>query len=570
MKKKIVFISCELPDQELAEEISNLLAIYHIDSYISCLAKSCEEKIEHIQCMNVLVLLFSKNSVNSSIIDNEITEAINNQIPIVPFQVDDTSIKENLSFDFILKKSQWVSGFPNRKKQMDNLFVSICRFLGIDAIEKNPSDPFEQLKRGIALEYGTNGLSKDRKEAMLWLTRSAQNNNASAMFELYKFHINSEDDNDYRDYNKARKWLIKSADAGFSDAQYILGNQYEIYDENCFQIYSNHNKEISYPLLIEKDLHLARKYYEAAAEQGNKKAMFRLGILCIHGTEDMVDHQKAFKLLSAASEIDNQELWLELGQLHKEKKNIPIAIECFQKAKYAGEYELSLCLLECTGIKKNYIKANEIVFHPRHEMDPRYNELKGLIFERGLGVTPDLSVASRYYLKASKYYNSSHSRFHDNEKAFKALEKAAELNNVEATYYLALFFLNKEDTKAYSLFKKAAIQGLPIARFYVAYCLLYGIGTGEDYNSAFYWLSQADIPGLAYATFLLGELYFNGIGTITNHQKALDCYNRAANQNQPNAEYKLYQLYNEGLSVSKNPIAAKNYYERAKAHGLQE
>lgn len=569
MKKKIVFISCELPDQKLAEEISNLLALYHIDSYISCIAKSCKEKIEHIQCMKVLVLLFSNNSVHSSIIDNEITEAINNQIPIVPFQVDDTSIKENLSFDFILKKSQWVLGYPDKEKQLDNLIVSICRFLGIDAIEKNPTDPFEQLKRGIALEYGTNGLSKDRKEAMLWLTRSAQHNNALAMFELYKLHLNSDDDNDYRDYNKAKKWLIKSANAGFSDALYVLGTQYEVYDENCFIIYSIQNKDISYPLQIVKDLHLARKYYEAAAEQGNKKAMFRLGILCLHGTEDMLDHQKAFKLLSAASEIDNQELWLELGLLYKEKNKIPIAIECFQKAKFAGEYELSLCLLEGTGINKNYIKAKEIVFHPRHEMDPRYNELKGLIFERGLGVTPDLSIASRYYLKASKYYNSSYSRFHDNEKAFKALEKAADLNNVEANYYLALFFLDKEDEKAYMLFKKAAILGLPIAKFYVAYCFLYGVGIKKNYDSAFHWLSQADIPGLAYATYLLGELYLNGVGIITDYQKALDCFYRAANQNQPNAEYRLYQFYNEGLYVAKNPIAAKDYYERAKTHGLQ-
>ena len=181
--KKVVYISYVKDDETIALDIAAGLSRYHIDYFLGNESASDKEKIAALQNMRVLVFLFSKKSMNSNIVDNEITKAIENQVPIVPFQVDDSKIIDNLSLDFMLKKSQWALGYPDREKQLDNLIVSVCRFMGVDAIQGNPTDPFEQLKRGIALEYGTNGLLKDRKEAMLWLEKSAESGNLMAMYE---------------------------------------------------------------------------------------------------------------------------------------------------------------------------------------------------------------------------------------------------------------------------------------------------------------------------------------------------------------------------------------------------
>lgn len=268
----IVYISYVKADEALAVEIASNLDKYHIPCYLGEESVISKEKLASLDCMKVMVFLFSKDSLNSNIIDNEITTAINNQVPIVPFQVDRTYIKENRSLDFMLQKSQWVLGYPNLEKQMDNLIVSVCRFMGVDAIQKNPTDPFEQLKRGIALEYGTNGLSRDRQEAMLWLVKSAENGNFMAMFELYKFYVNSEDGNDTYDYAKAKDYLIMAADCGLAEAQYRLGTCYEVYDELIKEYYVNLLPDVSMPLCIKKDIDKAIYYYEQASRQGYKKA----------------------------------------------------------------------------------------------------------------------------------------------------------------------------------------------------------------------------------------------------------------------------------------------------------
>lgn len=569
MDRKLVFISCIPADENLAKEISMLLTAYHIDSFVSSMAKSNTEKLESLQQMKILLLLFSKGTLGTSVIDNEVTKAINNRVPIVPFQVDETSIKEDLSFEFMLEKSQWVLGYPDRQKQMDNLIVSVCRFLGIDAIEKNPTDPFEQLKRGIALEYGTNCLSKDRKEAMLWLNKSASNGNALAMFELYKFHVNSEDENRYTNYNKAREWLIKAADNGLAEAQYILGTNYEVYDEHMMALYSCQDPNTSYPLKIKKDYGLARKYYIAASKQGHKKAIFRLGMLCIHGPKEMRDSNYAFQLLTMASDIDNQELWYELGNLYMEQGNANNAIACYLKSKSRGEYQLAKCYLDGLGTKKNIQKACEIVFNKEHFSDPRFLELKGDLLSEGIGVPPNVEEACTCYLQAYKYYISEKSLFYNQEKASCVLEKAANLNNAEANYKLGMLYFNNGDAYAYFHFMEAADKDLPIAKLYLGYCFYYGIGIGKDYNLAFYWLKQADIPGLAFATYLLGKLYLNGLGTNKNEQKALDCFYRAANQNNAEAENTLAELYKQGKLVMKDDKLSQEYYERALIHGLK-
>lgn len=572
MNNKLVYISCADTDLMLAESINEVLNKFHIDAFVSCQAKSTMEKMMMIEKMSVLVLLFSKETLASSIIDNEVTEAINRQLPIVPYQVDDTSIKENLSLDFMLKKSQWVLGYPDRQKQMDDLIVSVCRYLGVDAIQQNPTDPFEQLKRGIALEYGTNGLQKDRKQAMLWLKKSSDQGNYMAMFELYKLYRNTEDDNSLIDYDQAREWLIKAADAGLAEAQYILGTNYEVYDEHVYVLVSNLSNAISYPLKITKDLEKAQLYYTLSAKQGNKKAMYRLGMLYKTKDSSMENQMKAFKLLSASKEIDDPLLWLNLGYLYKEgidgQENVQKCTLCFKNARHLGEFELAETNYN-TG--ENIKQVYDVVFQEKRDLDPRINLLRARFYLDGNIVAKDKSKASEYILKASKIYLDRYSRYFDKGMAEQTLKEAASYGNIEACYRMGRLLFNRESYSAAMLyFNQAATAQLPIAKFYLGLMYLHGLGTIINKQMAFSWLKQADIPGLAYGTVLLGDLYLQGEVVKQDTNKALECYNRASIQNEPLGNLRLSQAYKNGWGVQIDSQKAEYWYKKAIENGLEE
>lgn len=398
-KRCIVYISYVKDDEVVALEIASRLSKYHIDYFLGKESASGKEKIFNIQNMKVLVFLFSQCSINSNIVDNEITAAVENQVPIVPFQIDNSYIRDNLSLDFMLKKSQWVLGYPNREKQMDNLIVSVCRFLGIDAIQENPTDPFEQLKRGVALEYGTNGLLKDRKMAMLWLEKSAESGNLMAMYELYKFYVNSEDDNEFTDYDKAKAYLIMAADNGLSEAQYKLGTNYEVYDENMREIFLSLSTNVSLPLRITKDINKAIYYYELASNQGHKKAKERLDYLKSEDntasktitSDDVVDYY--CQAQSFANKHDTINTFYSMAEAAA--GGLPIAM-----------YYLSRMFIKGIGTYVDYTLAAKWLMKADIPGLPDATNLLGKLYASGKGVEKDMKKAKDCFKRAAIQYNT--------------------------------------------------------------------------------------------------------------------------------------------------------------------
>ena len=381
--KKVVYVSYVKDDEAIALDIATGLSKYHIDYFLGNEYVSDKEKIIALQDMNVLVFLFSHGSLNSNIIDNEITTAINNQAPIVPFQVDDSKISDNLSLDFMLKKSQWVLGYPDREKQLDNLIVSVCRFLGVDAIQENPTDPFEQLKRGTALEYGTNGLLKDRKEAMLWLEKSAESGNIMAMYELYKFYANSEDDNEYTDYDKATSNLIMAADKGLAEAQYDLGVHY---------IYP-------IPIHVQPDKSKAQHYLELASKQGHKKAKDRLEALK-KGENNVYDpptNDDAVSFYGQAQRFANKHDMVNTFYYMAEaaSRGLPIAM-----------YYLSRMFIKGIGTYVDYTLAAKWLMKADIPGLPDATQLLGELYASGKGVEKDMKKAKDCFKRAAIQYNT--------------------------------------------------------------------------------------------------------------------------------------------------------------------
>jgi len=99
--------------------------------------------------------------------------------------------------------------------------------------------------------YLGRGVQQDYSESIKWQQLAAQQGHGNAQFNVGLMYDRGQGvpENDV----EAEKWYLKAADNKISDAYFMLGNLYFT------------------PLEI-KDLNVAIKWYELAAEQGNEQA----------------------------------------------------------------------------------------------------------------------------------------------------------------------------------------------------------------------------------------------------------------------------------------------------------
>lgn len=548
MKKKEVFICSSLEDYWLAEMIQDKLNCYHIGSVISDQRQILYDSLSVLDGISVFVLLFSKSAARSAEIDNLLSEAFSLRMRIVPFKVDESSITDDPTWDFQLRKSQWVLGYPDIDKQMDNLIVSICRFLGVDSIQDSPTDPFEQLKRGIALEYGTNFLEINRKEAMLWLTKAAEQGNLQAMLELYRFYKNDDDDNPYGDLRKSNEWLKKACDGGHAEAQWLVATEYNMFSGE-------------YTIDRETRLNLLESSYS----HGNRRAGFDLAKILLR--EGTCEKSKVFSMVKDASLLNDIVIWDILGRMYRDGFGTSIDYEsaaaCFRKADWYGEFDLAMLYYYGQGVKQDYFEAFKILNSRDYYGDPRYFFMIGECLEYGRGVDKDDCKAAEAYRNAHKWYTTHGNSYYNTEKAQIALERAARIDAISQYTIGKELFDKKNFKRALKYFKVAASNGLPIAIYYCGVCYYYGLGVTIDEQEARIWLQKADIPGIPDATKLLGDIYFNGKGVDKDDNIAMNYYMRAA-----------YQDYAEAETIiaenSTDPRMVKYWSKRAERHKIEK
>ena len=120
------------------------------------------------------------------------------------------------------------------------------------------------------------------------------------------------------DATEAVNWLIKSAQQGFSAAQYLLGNMYYLGDQ------------------VERNIPEAEKWVRKSAEQGNAGAEYLLGEFLLKGVVGASDPVAAVEWYKKAVKHGNVDACLALGMLYEEEKDIPKnlveAAKCYKKA----------------------------------------------------------------------------------------------------------------------------------------------------------------------------------------------------------------------------------------------
>lgn len=159
-----------------------------------------------------------------------------------------------------------------------------CRIAMMYASEKNYKAAFPWLHKSakqnnakaqfsIGLMYKNGlGVEKNSAEALKWIRKAAENNSADACFELaWIYQDGNLVEHDNEEYIK---WIGKYAD--LSGQQYAFALEYEHGNEYLKQNYTE-----------------AYKWYDKAAEKGDSRAMYKLGVFFYNGLGVAKDVSKA-------------------------------------------------------------------------------------------------------------------------------------------------------------------------------------------------------------------------------------------------------------------------------------
>ncbi|MDM1546021.1 sel1 repeat family protein [Ignatzschineria indica] len=168
--------------------------------------------------------------------------------------------------------------------------------------------------------------------------------------------------------------------------------------------------------------------------------------------------------------------------------------------------------------------------------------------------------------------------------SFKWYEKAAEQNNAEAQFNLALLSLTQleMDSGEKLTFKdgvnwltKAAYQGYPPAELQMGYLYYDGVDIDgvyikQNYIMAFKWFKKAADKGDIVAQFYLAGLYYNGTGTVQSYFEAFKWYKLAAEQGLAEAQFNLGAMYANGKGVRQDYYEAKEWFGKSCDNGSQK
>lgn len=146
----------------------------------------------------------------------------------------------------------------------------------------------------------------------------------------------------------------------------------------------------------------------------------------------------------------------------------------------------------------------------------------------------------------------------DPKKATEYLEKAAEGNNIDSQYAIALNYLNsKKETKALEWFKKAAKQGHIGATYYYGNLLFNGVGTEKNQKDGLKLLEIAANKDFTMANYQLGRIFYEGDGVTKDPQTAVNYLRKAINN--PNAKWLLGLCYYKGEGVNQDYYFAAQF-----------
>ncbi|RIA80725.1 hypothetical protein C1645_838182 [Glomus cerebriforme] len=461
-----------------------------------------------------------------------------------------------------------------------------------------------QFYLGHCCEFGI-GIVKNEKESVYWY-REATKNGVE------------------KDEIKAFKYYVSLAKQGIADAQYQLGNcfYYGIGIEiNKIQAKCWYEKATNGGNIIAKNI--LKKCYniKKVKVEENKKIKFykilflrnlsQLGLNYVGKILLKTNYEKSFYYFQKAAVNGCKFALFNLGECYQlgkgVKKDYRKAFELYNKSAKQGyinaQFQLIYCYNFGFGIEINKVKAFELVSVMAKTGDNDALYLLGIHYAFGIGIKENEQKAFELYKKLAKNENQKLKYLPSNkeieinkekdiyskiladnkyinvklilgycymngigteinkEKALKIFKELAKNGNVIAQYLLGIIYSNNNETKAFEYFKKLADQGDLNAQLGLGHCYSRGIGTEIDEAKAFELYKILAEKEHIHAQNYLGYSYEWGKGTEENLEKAIYWYNKGAEGGCEGAQYNLGNCYKNGKGVEKDERKAFEYYK---------
>lgn len=181
------------------------------------------------------------------------------------------------------------------------------------------------------------------------------------------------------------------------------------------------------------------------------------------------------------------------------------------------------------------------------------------------------------YIKARSFLYGTKTVERNFNAAYSLLKKEAGSGNPLAMYDLGKIFKNgigqkADEEMADQWFQKALERFLQLEKTeekktYIHYRLgkmfAAGEGIGQDFALAVHWLGKAAIKHHKYAEYTLAGLYYKGQGVERDYDLAHELYYDSAQQGNPYAEYELGKMYSKGIGCTKSEYDSQAHFERA-------
>lgn len=266
-----------------------------------------------------------------------------------------------------------------------------------------------------------------------------------------------------QDNTKASQYIRKAAEQGHSVAQLFAAMSYMKYENDS-------NQDVLY-------------WLQKAAEQGEKQAMYNVGISCHRGDfNGVIDLPKSNKLIRLSAEKDYGSACERLAKIYWNgdgvEKNLEIAKFWALRAYGLGE--------QCGEFLNSLITTDDVI-------ENRYNHIK--IFNDAANAGDRHAL----FLSGVEIHDS------DIDKAAEIWKAAGDKGDANAIFSLGIYYRKEKEnhSEANRLFEVAANMGSEEAQNALAESYYYGLGVERDVAKAWEWNQKA--LNLAYtpARFLL-------------------------------------------------------------------
>lgn len=264
-------------------------------------------------------------------------------------------------------------------------------------------------------------------------------------------------------------------------------------------------------------------------------------------------------------------------------KALPWFQKAADKGDAKAKYELGLCYYHGKGVPQNFEKSFDcFLVAAKSGLDAAQCTIGNMYFH-GKGVEQNHKDAFKWFGRAAEQKNatakfmqanmvfSGYPGVSKNEaRAFKWYLEAAIMGHADAQYIVGILSLNggpnikKNKEAACRWFKEASEQNHVDAKCQLATLYLEGKVVPKDLVMAMTLLEESANLGDLSALLLLGNVYLSGAdGFPKNFTKAREYFEKAAEQQSGEAAFQLSVIHAQGLGVEPDTVQGYKWFQQA-------